>query len=265
MAQLIENHGIVGNLRTAALIGLDGAVDFLCWPQFDSPTIFASLLDDERGGCFELSPLLDDPRHRQLYLPDTNVLLTRFLSPDGVAEISDFMTIEDLDAGSRLVRRVKTVRGSIRFRMRCRPRLDYGRLTPQIRAEAGAVIFMGRGNLALRLRASVPLEVSTGAAALAEFDLAAGESASFVLEDASCGENSVSAHPGYVSAAFKETSDYWRRWVARSTYRGRWRGIVNRSALVLKLLTSREQGSIIAALTFGLPEEIGGIRNWDYR
>src|SRR5258708_4399213 len=102
---------------------------FLCWPRFDSPTIFASLLDDERGGCFELIPVLDDPRHRQLYLPDTNVLLTRFLSPDGVAEISDFMTIEDLDAGSRLVRRVKAVRGSIHFRMRCMPRLDYARLT----------------------------------------------------------------------------------------------------------------------------------------
>ncbi len=159
MAQLIENHGIVGNLRTAALIGLDGAVNFLCWPRFDSPTIFASLLDDERGGCFELIPVLDDPRHRQLYLPDTNVLLTRFLSPDGVAEISDFMTIEDLDAGSRLVRRVKAVRGSIHFRMRCMPRLDYARLTPEIRAEAGKVIFMGGDNLALRLRASVPVDV----------------------------------------------------------------------------------------------------------
>ena len=91
MAQPIENHGVVGNLRTAALIGLGGAVDFLCWPRFDSPSIFASLLDDERGGAFELAPVLDGARHRQLYLPDTNVLLTRFLSPDGVAEISDFM------------------------------------------------------------------------------------------------------------------------------------------------------------------------------
>src|SRR6266481_3941553 len=132
----------------------------------------------------------------------TSSLLTRFLSPDGVAEISDFMTIEDLDAGSRLVRRVKAVRGSIHFRMRCMPRLDYARLTPEIRAEAGKVIFMGDDNLALRLRASVPVDVSNGAA-VAEFDLAAGESASFILEDASCGENSISADPGYVSAAFK--------------------------------------------------------------
>jgi GH15 family glucan-1,4-alpha-glucosidase len=264
MAQPIENHGIVGNLRTAALIDLDGTVSFFCWPRFDSPSIFASLLDDERGGSFELTPVLEGARHRQLYLPDTNVLLTRFLSPDGVAEISDFMSIGDLDAGSRLVRRVKAVRGSIHFRMRCMPRFDYATLDPKIYAEAGTVIFKGGDNLALRLRASVPVDVSQGAA-LSEFDLAAGESASFILEDASHGEDSISADPGYVSTAFKETSDYWRHWVRRSTYRGRWREVVNRSALVLKLLTSNEYGSMVAALTFGLPEEIGGIRNWDYR
>ncbi len=200
MAQPIENHGIVGNLRTAALIGLDGALSFLCWPRFDSPSIFASLLDDERGGSFELTPVLDGARHRQLYLPDTNVLLTRFLSSDGVAEISDFMSIGDLDAGSRLVRRVKAVRGSIHFRMRCMPRFDYARLDPKIYEEAGTVIFRG-GHLALRLRASVPVDVSKGVAQ-AEFDLAAGESASFILEDASYGEDSISADPGYVSAAF---------------------------------------------------------------
>jgi GH15 family glucan-1,4-alpha-glucosidase len=264
MAQPIENHGIVGNLRTAALIGLDGAVSFLCWPRFDSPSIFASLLDDERGGSFELTPVLGGARHRQLYLPDTNVLLTRFLSSDGVAEISDFMTIGDLDAGSRLVRRAKAVRGSIRFRMRCMPRFDYARLDPKVRTEAGTVIFTCSDSLALRLRASVPLDVSKSDA-LAEFDLAAGESASFILEDASFGDASIAADPGYVSAAFKETSDYWRHWVRRSTYRGRWRETVNRSALALKLLTSSEYGSMIAALTFGLPEEIGGVRNWDYR
>jgi GH15 family glucan-1,4-alpha-glucosidase len=263
MAQLIESHGIIGNLRTAALIGLDGAIDFLCWARFDSPSIFASLLDDERGGSFELVPMLEGARHRQLYLPDTNVLLTRFLSSDGVAEISDFMSLGDLDAGSRIVRRVKAVRGTIHVRMRCMPRFDYARLDPEIHAEAGAVIFAGSNKLVLRLRASVPLDVSKGAA-LAEFDLAAGESASFILEDASSGD-SISGNPEYVSAAFKETSDYWRRWVQRSNYRGRWRDIVNRSALVLKLLTSSEHGSIIAALTFGLPEEIGGVRNWDYR
>src|SRR5215467_12812728 len=173
MAQSIENHGIIGNLRTAALIDLDGAITFLCWPRFDSPSIFASLLDDERGGSFELTPALDNARHRQLYLPDTNVLLTRFLSSDGVAEISDFMAIGDLDISSRLVRRVKAVRGTIRFRMRCLPRFDYARLDHKVCAEAGTVIFTGGDNLALRLRTSVPVDVGKGAA-FAEFDLAPG-------------------------------------------------------------------------------------------
>src|SRR5258708_31917996 len=172
------------------------------------------------------------------------------------------MSVGDLDAGSRLVRRIKAGRGTIRFRMRCVPRFDYARLEPKVCAEAGTLIFTGGDNLALRLRASVPVDVSEGAA-LSEFELAAGESASFIMEDASYGEGSVSADPGYVSAAFKETSNYWRQWVRRSTYRGRWREVVNRSALVLKLLTSSEYGSMVAALTFGLPEEIGGIRNSD--
>src|SRR5215467_12494575 len=246
MAQPIENHGIVGNLRTAALIGLDGAIDFLCWPRFDSPSIFASLLDEERGGAFELAPLLDGARHRQLYLPDTNVLLTRFLSSDGVAEISDFMTLQDRDAGSRLVRRVKAVRGSIHVRMRCLPRFDYARVDHKIRAEEGTVVFTGGDGLALRLRASVPMDLSDGAA-LTEFDLTAGESTAFILEDACHGADSISADPSYVTAAFKVTSDYWRRWVGRSTYRGRWREIVNRSALILKLLTSSDHGSMVAA------------------
>src|SRR5260370_12998995 len=137
MAQPIENHGIVGNLRTAALIDLDGTVSFFCWPRFDSPSIFASLLDDERGGSFELTPLLEGARHRQLYLPDTNVLLTRFLSPDGVAEISDFMSIGDLDARSRLVRRIQAVPGTIRFTMRCVPLFDFSNMKPKVCAADG--------------------------------------------------------------------------------------------------------------------------------
>src|SRR5262249_35221635 len=141
---------------------------------------------------------------------------------------------------------------------------DYARLDPEICAKQADKVIFTAGQLALRLRASVPVDVSKGAV-LAEFDLAAGDSASFILEDASYGEDTISADPGYVSAAFKETSNYWRRWVRRSTYRGRWREIVNRSALVLKLLTSSEHGSIVAALTFGLPEEIGGICNSEHR
>ncbi|WP_245215511.1 glycoside hydrolase family 15 protein [Pararoseomonas baculiformis] len=260
MAQRIENHGIVGDLRTAALVALDGSVDFLCWPRFDSPSIFASLLDDEKGGRFELAPALNGARHRQLYLPDTNVLLTRFLSHEGVAEISDYMA---LGPAQRLVRRAKAVRGPMRFRMRCAPRFDYARAAHEVTEDGPTLIFRGADGTALRLRATVPLRIRDGDG-IAEFTLEMGQAAAFVLEDAALGQ-AQPANPQEVAACFKQTSDAWRRWTARSTYRGRWRDMVNRSALVLKLMTSAEHGSIVAAPTFGLPETIGGVRNWDYR
>ena len=266
MVQPIENHGVIGDLRTAALVALDGAIDFLCWPRFDSPSVFASLLDDERGGRFELGPELEGARCKQLYLPDTNVLLTRFLSRDGVAELSDFMAVGGAGQGQRLIRRAKAVRGVLRFRMRCAPRFDYARADHDVLQEDGTLVFRSRGadRLSLRLRATVPMRVAEGGAA-AEFELAPGESAAFVLEDPVHGAASAAASPDYVAAAFKEASDYWRGWVARSSYRGRWRDVVNRSSLALKLLTSAEHGAMVAAATFGLPEEIGGVRNWDYR
>jgi GH15 family glucan-1,4-alpha-glucosidase len=263
----IEDHGIIGDLHTVALVGKDGTIDFLCLPFFDSPSVFASLLDADKGGRFQIAPQLDDAVQRQLYLPDTNVLLTRFLSDAGVAEISDFMPVEDAGVAHNVVRRVKTIRGELQYVMRCDPRFDYARATHTVERKSDTeVLFVGRagaGALALRLRSSVPMEIIDGAA-VAEFTLHADESASFVLEVAT-EEPSPSAHPDYVADAFKETVNFWRRWITRSTYTSRWREMVNRSVLVLKLLTSREHGSILAAPTFGLPEQIGGSRNWDYR
>lgn len=263
MALTIEEHGIVGDMRTGALVGLSGEIDFLCWPRFGSPSIFAKLLDEERGGAFSLMADLAYPHHRQLYLPDTNILLTRFLAADGVAEISDFMAIDDPDCGQRLVRRAKAIRKSIRFTMRCEPRLDYARVVPEVTAVADGARFVGAG-LKLRLRASVPITIEPGAA-VASFVLHPGDSASFILESEHDSESGVCDQESYVADAFKRTSDYWRHWIAQSTYRGRWRAEVNRSALALKLLTSAEHGSMVAALTFGLPETLGGERNWDYR
>ncbi|HEX2340098.1 MAG TPA: glycoside hydrolase family 15 protein, partial [Vicinamibacterales bacterium] len=263
----IEDHGIIGDLHTVALVGKDGTIDFLCLPSFDSPSVFASLLDAERGGRFQIAPQLDDAVLKQLYLPDTNVLLTRFLSDAGVAEVSDFMPVEDAGVAHNLVRRAKTVRGELRFVMRCDPRFDYARATHTVdRRSDTEILFVGRsgaGELALRLRSSVPMKVADGAA-VAEFTLRADESASFVLEVVIDGP-SPSLNRDYVADAFKETVNFWRRWIARSTYTSRWREMVNRSALALKLLTSREHGSVLAAPTFGLPEQIGGVRNWDYR
>jgi GH15 family glucan-1,4-alpha-glucosidase len=262
MTRAIEDHGIIGDLRTAALVATDGTVDFLCWPQFDSPSIFAGLLDEAQGGAFELAPTLDGARHRQLYLPDTNVLLTRFLSETGVAEISDFMTIGDGDQPSRLFRRVKAIRNTIAFSMRCAPRFDYARGHHVARADRQCVLFEADQGPRLRLWSDAPMTVSDGVAR-ADFSLNAGESAFFVLDD-----QAVDG-PGYtdddVTAALQQTVNYWHGWVSQSTYKGRWQDVVTRSALVLKLLTSAQHGSMVAALTFGLPEQAGGSRNWDYR
>src|SRR5262245_34774362 len=236
----IEDYGVVGDLHTIALVGKDGSIDFLCLPSFDSPSVFAALLDAERGGRFQIAPQLDMATRKQLYLPDTNVLLTRFLSDDGVAELSDFMPVEDAGQAHNLVRRVKTVRGEIRFRMRCEPRFDYARATHSVERRGDReVIFVGRGGageLVLRLRSSVPMQLADGAG-MAEFTLGADESASFTLEVVMANEPSPGGQPDYESEAFKRTVNFWRRWVDRSTYRGRWREMVNRSALTLKLLT----------------------------
>ena len=264
----IEDYGIIGDLHTVALVGKDGSIDFLCLPSFDSPSVFAALLDADRGGRFQIAPQLGEAARKQLYLPDTNVLLTRFLSNDGVAELSDFMPVEDTGQAHNLVRRVKTVRGEVRFRMCCDPRFDYARATHSVeRRSDREVIFAGRagaGQLALRLCSSVAMQLADGAA-VAEFTLGADESASFVLEVVLPDEPSPGRQQDYESEAFKQTVNFWRRWIDRSTYHGRWRETVNRSALTLKLLTSQPHGSIVAAPTFGLPENIGGVRNWDYR
>ncbi len=264
----IGDYGVIGDLYTVALVGMDGSIDFLCLPHFDSPSVFAALVDAERGGRFQIAPLLCGAARKQLYVPDTNVLLTRFLDADGVAEVSDFMPVEDAGAHN-LVRRAKTVRGEVRFQMRCDPRFDYGRATHTVQRRSDMeVLFCGRsgnGDLVLRLRSSVPMRLD-GGAALAEFTLGADASAWFVLEVVvATEETSPSERRDYASAAFKQTVNFWRAWVARNTYGGRWREMVNRSALALKLLTSKQYGSIIAAPTFGLPETIGGGRNWDYR
>jgi GH15 family glucan-1,4-alpha-glucosidase len=264
--QPIENHGVVGDLNTVALVDLEGTIDFMCFPQFDSPTIFASLLNGEKSGFFQLAAVSGEFKHRQHYLPDTNILLTRFLGSDGVATLSDFMPVEHLGHRHALVRRIKVVRGEIHFRMVCAPKFDYGRIGHAVTHRRDHFIFSPahRRHSALVLRCSVPARGREGVVT-AEFKLRTGQTASFILEEADHEEQSRSAAPDYVTEAFKETMNYWLAWMGKSQYRGRWRETVNRSALTLKLLTSRPHGSIVAAPTFGLPESIGGTRNWDYR
>jgi GH15 family glucan-1,4-alpha-glucosidase len=262
----IENYGLIGDLHTIALVGNDGSIDLLCFPRFDSPSVFAALLDCRKGGKFQITPLLEGASRKQLYFPDTAVLYTRFLAADGVAEVSDFMPVEEVGHAHALVRRAKALRGEVRFRVVCDPRFDYGRTRHRVEQGDGAVLFHSEGpdGLTLRLRTRVPLRIEDGAA-VGEFTLRAGENASFVFEEARPGQESPSAATDYVACYFKETVNFWRRWLARSTYQGRWREMVNRSALTLKLLTSQVDGSMVAAPTFGLPETPGGVRNWDYR
>jgi GH15 family glucan-1,4-alpha-glucosidase len=261
----IEDYGIIGDLHTVALVGIDGSMDFMCVPRFDSPSVFAALLDSKRGGRFRISPTVEIERSKQFYLPNTCVLLTRFLSKDGVGELADYMPVVDGMKGRTVVRQVTTVRGELAYRMDCDPRFDYGRGAHEATRETDGVLFRpaASGTPALRLRAACPVEVTDGAAAC-EFRLGAGQQAWFVLEEVTSGP-SPSERPDYIAESFKSTVNFWRHWIGHSTYRGRWRETVNRSGFVLKLLTSAEHGSIVAAPTFGLPEEMGGVRNWDYR
>ncbi len=264
--QPIENYGIIGDLTTTALVSLTGSIDFMCFPRFDSPTIFAALLDAKKGGHFRVAPVSQDFKCRQRYFPDTNILLTRFLGEGGVVDLSDFMAVEHLGHRHTVVRRVKAVRGDIDFEMVCAPKFDYGRTGHTMERKPHRVIFgpEKKGLSSLLFWSSVPMKCENGEAR-SRFKLRTGETACFVLEEARDSDESRSTNCDYVSEAFKETMNFWLNWVSRSQYRGRWREMVNRSALTLKLLTSLRYGSIVAAPTFGLPEKIGGVRNWDYR
>ncbi|MFE4332388.1 MULTISPECIES: glycoside hydrolase family 15 protein [unclassified Streptomyces] len=261
----VAEHGLIGDLRSAALVGTNGTIDWYCCPRFDAPSVFASILDADRGGYFELAA--DAPtRTKQFYFPDTNVLITRFFAEDGVGEVQDFMPVLDDSREAdrhRLIRRVVCVRGSLPFRARVAPRFEYGAQPHTVRVQHGQAVFESP-SLTLALTSSVPLEVA-GQDVWSLFKLHEGESAVFALDRVG-GDVAPRFCPlSEAEQQFNATVGYWRRWLSRSRYRGRWREMVQRSALTLKLLTYAPTGAIIAAPTTSLPERIGGERNWDYR
>jgi GH15 family glucan-1,4-alpha-glucosidase len=263
----IADHGVIGNLRTVALVSTDGTIDWFCFPHFDSPSVFAALLDDQKGGSFSITPVGEPSARKQLYWPDSNVLVTRFLTPDGVGEVTDFMPIgvSTADLGSQvLVRRVRVARGVVSFRAECRPAFDYARAKHELTIEEGRAVF-ATSSLTLALITPLPLERTPGGGVRCEFTLKEGETAVFVLgrhlPEVRCPNEIIHRS----DELFEATVLFWRKWLRKSTYTGRWREMVHRSALVLKLLTFEPTGAIVAAPTCSLPEEIGGTRNWDYR
>ncbi len=265
--QPIENYGIIGDLHTVALVGKDGSIDWLCLPHFDSPSVFAAILDDDKGGRFKICPTDGDVASKQFYWPETNVLITRFLSPEGVGEIIDYMPVE-LDtsehAHHQLVRQVKVARGSMRFHMECRPAFDYARASHEVSITSSGACFNAEGH-ALSLSTEQPLREIKGGTETT-FSLKEDESVIFVLHEIEPGAGCVPVlSRAKAENLFKQTVDYWIRWVSKCSYKGRWREMVHRSALALKLLTYEPTGAIVAAPTTSLPEGIGGERNCDYR
>jgi GH15 family glucan-1,4-alpha-glucosidase len=265
--QPIESYGVIGNMRSAALVGLDGSVDWLCLPRFDSPSVFGAILDDRKGGRFRIAPAADGARRKQYYWPETNVLVTRFLHPDGIAEVEDYMPVgPGASPDDVLVRRVRVVRGRLPLRLECRPAFDYARAPHELRVNEHGARFDGPG-LSLGLASARPLRRDGDTnGVVGELTLGEGESAAFVLRtldrDAPPGR---CPGTGEAEDRFRETVDYWHRWLSHCTYRGRWREVVQRSALALKLMTYEPTGAIVAAPTASLPEGVGGGRNWDYR
>ncbi len=261
----IAEHGLIGDLRSVALVGTNGTIDWYCCPSFDAPSVFAAILDAERGGSFELAASVP-ARTKQFYFPDTNVLITRFFTEEGVGEVQDFMPVtgeSDESARHRLIRRVVCVRGSVPFRTRVAPRFDYG-ASPHTARMVGDVALFESADKSLALTATVPLECDD-VDVWADFKLDEGESEVFALDQV---DGEVTSRPCARQEAedeFAATVAYWRRWVSQSRYRGRWREMVHRSALTLKLLTYAPTGAIVAAPTTSLPEQLGGERNWDYR
>ena len=261
----IESYGVIGDMHSVALVGNDGSIDWCCLPHFDSPSVFAAILDDAKGGFFRIAAA-HGGNSRQLYLPETNVLITRFLSSEGVGEVIDFMPISPSGGkdSHSIVRIAHAVRGAVSFRVECFPACDYAHAAHKTVLDPRGAVFESEG-AAYALLSPVKLERDGGGVS-AEFVLQPGETSVFVfrLANAAGGGNPLEPAIDGLEAQ-RSTVAFWRNWLAGGKYRGRWREMVERSALVLKMLTFEPTGAIIAAPTTSLPEEIGGERNWDYR
>ena len=268
----IADHGLIGDLQTAALVSLDGTIDWFCAPRFDSPSIFGSILDATNGGHFRLSADDDDAVVKQLYMADTAVLITRYLTETGVGEVLDFMPIHKPTQATdvhRIVRIARVVRGEVKFKMTCAPKFDYGRMHHHLTLTDHHALFVA-DDQEMSLHTTAKLDHTGGkekddGVAKSSFTLKNGEVSGVILATGPIGSTAGGLSSKQVTKHLEKTVTFWRDWVAKSTYKGRWREVVNRSALTLKLMTYAPTGALVAAPTAGLPEELGGERNWDYR
>lgn len=268
----IADHGLIGDLQTAALVGTDGKIDWLCSPRFDSPSVFASILDADKGGYFQVT--CTDPKAvvKQLYFVDTAILITRYLTSEGVGEVIDFMPVVDPAKASdfhRVVRIARCVRGKVDFKVELKPSFNYGLDDHQLILQDHHALFSSP-SLEISLHTQNLLDHSEGkdipnGTARQEFTLHQGEVGGTILTLGPAGSTAGALSPGQVQRLLIETIQFWRSWISKSTYHGRWRSNVNRSAITLKLLTYAPTGALVAAPTAALPEQIGGERNWDYR
>ena len=266
----IEDYGLIGDCRSAALVSKYGSIDWLCWPQFDSPSIFAAIIDSDRGGHWSIAPVGQFEADHS-YIPHTNVLETRFTCSDARASLTDLMPVcsekfkrEALIPDHQIIREVRCTAGEVQLRCDFHPRPQYGLEAVKVRnlGKVGLTMDVGRG--AYWLRSSVVLAAS-GDSATATFTLKTGEVAQFALTYA---EESPSTLPGLgdtVHAAIDRSIGWWRGWAERLQYTGPYKDAVSRSALALKLLTYAPSGAVVAAPTTSLPERIGDSLNWDYR
>ena len=264
----IEDYGLIGNLNTTALVSKDGSIDFLPFTRFDSPTLFGAILDKDKGGYFSIAVKDTEANHKQLYLPDTAILLTRYLTNDGIAELTDFMPVMEEGTQLAVVRKLKIIKGEHTFRIELNPRFNFGRNDFITEIDNNKIIIRNKTKKKQAFCLISNVEFKNDKDKLhADVRLKTKDEIKMVMISAEESGNfeNIKSLKYYTEKSFEKTVRFWRDWVGKSTYKGRWQDVVNRSAITLKLLTSFQYGSTVAAATLGLPEQIGGERNWDYR
>jgi GH15 family glucan-1,4-alpha-glucosidase len=265
--QPISDYGLIGDMRTAALVGLDGSIDWCCLPRFDSASVFASLLDPERGGSWSIRPR-SKWTSTQRYLPRTNILETTFRTDEGIVHVTDFMPVGEDGRPSgehpEIHRQLRCTRGRVPMTVTFMPRFEYGARATRLELLRAGLFATDRTDQVLTLSSAKPFDwIIEQSTATANFELEKGEERWLVLR---YDDDDIHPVDRYESGRkLDNTAEFWQKWSSKVRYKGPFRGMVKRSALALKLLTHAETGALIAAATTSLPETIGGVRNWDYR